>query len=155
QSYRLFSWPQSMQAGALPWEASRAVLDLLRLRSSQHMEVPLVAEAQWFWRVTQAIPDAPIEQRARAALLLVATEMGQSTPAKNLEVLQWRLVYQPWRSPKDKHAYLRAAGERGFPITYSDSQSKELSEDMIQLLGHHFRLPGAEMWTFGSVFPAA
>src|SRR4051812_47661102 len=28
----LFRWPDSMEAGVLPWEASRAALDLLRYR---------------------------------------------------------------------------------------------------------------------------
>ena len=54
--YQVFAWPQAMESGALPWEASRAVLDLVRFRIEAGYGPPLIGEAQWFWRVTLAIP---------------------------------------------------------------------------------------------------
>ncbi len=30
QSYRYFSWPESMEMGIVPWEAARVILDLMR-----------------------------------------------------------------------------------------------------------------------------
>ena len=83
--YRSFHWPESMESGALPWEASAAALELLDVRRTAdpfiryleaHPESPFtdpgrepismrfgdhpsVRLARWYWRVTQAAPDLP------------------------------------------------------------------------------------------------
>src|SRR6266516_1132415 len=41
-AYRWFHWPDSMNEGYLPWEASRACLDLMRLRIDNRMEPPTI-----------------------------------------------------------------------------------------------------------------
>jgi hypothetical protein len=80
--------------------------------------VPRVSEVQWFWRVTQAVPDAPLETRAKLAATLqlrtdfedvkIGTRYMRDTTyegtAKMTAFVQWYLAYQPWRSPKDKKA---------------------------------------------------
>jgi hypothetical protein len=147
QSYRYFSWPESMEAGILPWEAARVVLDLMRFRTEAHMEPPLVLEAQWFWRVTLAIPDAPIETRVKAAAALVMLAMSDQPKSENLKVLQWRLAYQTWRSKADREAYLQAAKDERIPATSNDETSVEL-EDALPLLGHYYCTLNADIVTF-------
>ena len=56
--YGLFYWPESMEHGALRWEASEAALELLRqgeklLNSAWQ---PSIKAVQFFWHVTQAAP---------------------------------------------------------------------------------------------------
>src|SRR5207244_3214125 len=68
QPYKFFSWPTSMESGALPWEASRACLDLLRYLNEQGRKPPLNSLAQAFWYITLAAPAAPIKERVEAAL---------------------------------------------------------------------------------------
>jgi hypothetical protein len=64
QPYTYFSWPATMESGAIPWEASRALLDWLKFRASGgRRQPPLTRQAVWFWRVTHAVPHAPIERR--------------------------------------------------------------------------------------------
>lgn len=103
--YQFFAWPGSMENGALPWEASRAVLDLLRFRTENGLGPPLIREAQWFWRVTLAIPDAPIGKRRHIALHLAMHAIALNPSPQTLTAVQWKLTYQPWRSAKDKKAY--------------------------------------------------
>jgi hypothetical protein len=151
QSYRSFAWPESMEIGALPWEASRAVLDLMRLRSENNMVRPLVVEAQWFWRVTQAMPDTPIEQRARWAIHLTLIEKSESDKTKAVEDLQWQLAYQMWRSPEDANGYQQAIKEGRIP----EPQNIPLKigiDDLMDEIGHHFETPTAKITTIGSVF---
>ncbi|MSQ14884.1 MAG: hypothetical protein EXR50_03370 [Dehalococcoidia bacterium] len=57
--HRLFSWPQSMGTPDLPWEASRAMLELLGLLSQSGHNRPLNRNAKWYWRISQALPAAP------------------------------------------------------------------------------------------------
>ena len=115
QPYSAFSWPGSMESGALPWEASRAALDLLRYRVEMGLKksiLPRVGEVRWFWRVTQAVPDAPLKNRATlAGILQMRTEFEdrglgtQEGKAKTMIPIQWELAYQPWRSDEDKKAH--------------------------------------------------
>jgi len=147
QPYRYFSWPESMENGLVPWEAGRVILDLMRFRIDAHMLPPILAEAQWFWRVTQAMPDAPIEQRAKAAAALAMMALSEHQPqTENLNVLQWKLAYQPWRSKQDKRAYLQAAKEGRIAATSSPSGAIGL-EDAIALFGRYYRTPDLEIFT--------
>ena len=103
--YKVFRWPDSMEDG-IPWEASRALFDLLRVRADKGRPAPLVDEAKWFWRVTQAIPEAPITIRADIAGHLTLVERYERQPHPGApEILQRLLTYQPWRSEADKQAY--------------------------------------------------
>jgi hypothetical protein len=93
--YLYFRWPQSMEAGLLPWEASAAALELLgvaqrfdtfaRLMEAQvpdeelvkrggsaRMGRPSVRLVRWYWRITQTAPDLPkdmIDQRQQGVSL--------------------------------------------------------------------------------------
>ena len=118
----------------------------MRLRG-KHMEAPLVLEAQWFWRVTLAIPDAPFERRVKITAMLVLLSMAEQPQTENLNVLQWILTYQTWRSEADRMAYLDAAKGGRIRTEFSSSASVGL-EEALSLLGHSFRTPDLEITTF-------
>ncbi len=104
--YRLFAWPESMELGALPWEASRAALDLLRLRNDERLGPPLIREALWFWHVTQAAPDAPLGTRKDLAAYLTTREI-RNLPARNAHV-ERLIMYQPWKGDAEAKAFEKA-----------------------------------------------
>src|SRR5262249_8837068 len=76
QQYEFFSWPRSMLGGSLPWDASKAALDLLRYHAESRLDndLPTVREVKWFCRVTQARPDTDIERRVWISELLASHE---------------------------------------------------------------------------------
>src|SRR5437867_368314 len=52
REYRLCRWPESMERGDLPWEASAAALELVCwLAPLEPLPIRLV---KWYWRVTLA-----------------------------------------------------------------------------------------------------
>ena len=81
--YLYFRWPESMERGDLPWEYSEAAIELLRWsvtkedsiepmflqqslkhRTMKHRPIndeerPSNKDVEWFWRVTQAMPNPP------------------------------------------------------------------------------------------------
>ena len=66
-TYQRFRWPESLEQGLLPWEASRALLDLMAWCRQAEQLPPTVREARRFWNVTLAAPDAPLGLRWAAA----------------------------------------------------------------------------------------
>ncbi len=132
KAYRYFTWPQTMLEGELPWEASRAALDLLRYRQDKENPLPLVWEVKWFWRVTLASPDAPMKKRAALAMELALKEKHTaSLPEQGLTLIQWQLAYQPWRSPENEQAWLNLPEELRRPLFYADHA--EVLEDFVDL----------------------
>lgn len=95
--YRYLRWPESMQGGALAWEASSAALELLRrFRPSETGERPTIRLARWFWHVSQAAPDAPdFTRRAIAARLALAEVLGDARQGPAAEAF---LIYRAWTS---------------------------------------------------------
>ena len=82
-AYRYFRWPQSMERGDLPWEASGVGLELLRslhrvnLRGAtgEHGR-PLISTVKWLWYVTLARPDADLNMRLLWARDLALSATG-------------------------------------------------------------------------------
>lgn len=113
--YRAFMWPDSMSSGALPWEASVPVLRLLAALKGHR---PRIANARWYWHVTQAAPDAPISTRWRLACYESAREAsGESTDraaerAADAASVELFIAAAPWRSPEHLVAYQQAAEQR-------------------------------------------
>lgn len=102
--YRYLSWPHSFESGALPWESSGAMLELLRFFRSNGWSSPTMRIAKWFWRITEAAPDSTAAERYGAAFSCAIIEAGGAS----FEGMQAWLVSAPWRSKKAAHAYLRA-----------------------------------------------
>ena len=78
--YLYFYWPESMQRGDLPWEASAAAIEMLRwearagekdlqpmflqpgpfkVRPLWQYQRPSIDSVYWYWRVTQVMPLPP------------------------------------------------------------------------------------------------
>ena len=86
--YQYVSWPGSFGGTDLPWEASRAVLDLMRYRVEKKFDEPMTVEAIWFWRVTIAAPALSIQRRNTMASALAGAQLIGPGPA-----YQWALAY--------------------------------------------------------------
>jgi hypothetical protein len=87
QAYRQFVWPDSMAQGLIPWEASRAALDLLKWTNQHELPPPTVGIVSWFWRVAMALPEASLTLRLRVALTLAThVEGDRPIPA---ELSEW------------------------------------------------------------------
>jgi hypothetical protein len=79
REYLEFRWPEAMERGDLPWEATLVAIECLRaVREDTHglgplvkpRERPSISVVRWLWRVTLAVPDQPLRQRLFWALLL-------------------------------------------------------------------------------------
>jgi hypothetical protein len=108
--YRLFQWPESMIQGDLPWEASRAslelraFLDVLGIRTS-----PPLSLVKWFWRVTLADPQARIDLRLSAAAGLARQEALEEPFDRGYE---WWLAYMQIPGDEDRKKLYEAAQRR-------------------------------------------
>lgn len=109
REYREFSWPQSMEAGIVPWEAGHALLDLLVKLRKEHKNRPLNRNARWFWRITLAAPDAPIHTRWVFACSMALLEVrGKLSEQEETAAVQWYLAFAPWRSGGARKEYVEA-----------------------------------------------
>lgn len=86
--YRQFTWPESMGAPDLPWEASAAALELLREHHKRNFPRPVLALVQWFWRVTMAVPALSFGRRFELATFLHGCEVGGAA----VSPVSWRRV---------------------------------------------------------------
>lgn len=129
--YALFRWPEAMESGELPWEASRVTLDLLRYMDEKGLEPPTLRLATWYWRVSLAVEiprdSGPGGERPTfESLLLIASTLGvveaiqpfTDTPVERT-VVEQMLAYQPWRSATDRAAYRAAKMKAGYGGEYA------------------------------------
>ena len=97
--YRLYSWPESHQAGLLPWEAAVTAAECFTTYFDVndaferdgydppfHPAGPTVRLVTWFYRVTLARPEAPSGQR------LMAAEMMDHWEEYGSEVLRQKVM---------------------------------------------------------------
>ena len=103
--YLYFYWPESMERGDLPWEASAAAIELLRYYPI-HMENtaadttarvnkrPSIRLVKWFWRVTQAMPSPPRDTPPEARRLHADI---RTALAANLHLREWPKESMPVR----------------------------------------------------------
>lgn len=105
REYLQLRWPESFGV-SLPWDAAPAALELL---AALWPDRPTVGRARWFWRVSQAIPDAELRWRDEAARSLHARELlGQVSSFEELEA--W-MSFAPWRSSDAMERYSQAFTE--------------------------------------------
>jgi hypothetical protein len=71
ERYREVYWPEVCESGLFPWEAGRAVLELLGYLWPRR---PTVLAARAFWRVTLARPDLEIHEKWAATKMLAIFE---------------------------------------------------------------------------------
>ena len=116
--YRRFHWPQSMERGALPWDASAAALELLGLRHLWAHGRPSIRLVRWYWRVAQAAPGLPpftgtepdMPGHFQIAAHLAAWESVKDVPQHHRDAVEMYLAYRSWRSLHDYSYYIDALG---------------------------------------------
>lgn len=127
-----FHWPESMQSGLLPWEASHAALELLRLRQMEGRGRPLIREAKWFWRIRSASSTVPVVQADFWAKVLAAHEFAVQTTTESATLepsIEWMLAFEPWVSAVHAAEYERIAKQFEL-VEYSPySRSARLPND--------------------------
>jgi hypothetical protein len=119
-------WPRSFAIGALPWEASRAALDLLKFCDESGLAHPTARQAKWFWRLRLASPEIPTQEAQTASFTLAVDEYLSMAGIASLQntSLEWRLAYEPWAGLNQKEAFERVCERHperrqafGFSIT--------------------------------------
>lgn len=126
RDYYRFHWPASMEDGSLPWEASAAALELLRMPTKSRPTISLV---KWFYRLTLAVPDAPVEDRKNRAIFLAMNEAADSPSPRAKETVEGWMIYQPWTSADAELEYQEAILAAVVP----DEQIPIASMDTIEL----------------------
>ena len=148
--YRYFYWPETMERGELPWEASAAALEFLRYCTTpiefefidfttpdERHARPLTRTVKWYWRASLAAPDAPAYRKVILAEIFAAYELA-GWPAESARGLELLLAFRPWRSPENRDA-LRAAGY------YEDASQKAL----LRSFGAMDKRDLADIWKVG------
>ena len=81
------------EGGLLPWSAAAVYPELMRQLAGRRPLFPLM---NWYWKMTQMIPDATPDVRWRVAADLATWEIVQPTREgrKRLELF---LLWSPWR----------------------------------------------------------
>jgi hypothetical protein len=108
--YQRFSWPESMVQGGLPWEASSAGLELLAFLDVigvRHR--PPVRFVRWFWRVTQAAPNARKDLRVSAAADLARKEALGEPFDRGIE---WWMAYMQFPNDEERSNLYKKAHSR-------------------------------------------
>lgn len=136
--YRNFYWPESMEAGDVPWEAAPAALEVFRGYLSTSRIRPTVTLVHWFWRVSLAVPDADFNKRLHWAHVL---ELSQKWMREGLDIepprdIELELVFQPWRSEADANEF-ELAKAMGLPR--EPYEEVELTDEEGNVIGRETR----------------
>ena len=142
--YRQLKWPESMEMVVaiteLPWDASASVLELLALwQHERGGRRPTIRQAKWFWRITLAVPDAPLPSRECSSWILAAHEERGSVPEEELRKVEWFLAFAPWRSDDNLQSYKAAIDEGTVPqpvlqILLDPHLEIEISQDLREFI---------------------
>ena len=141
-AYRFVRWPESFESDTLPWEASRAVLELLRLHVEWNWDPPTVRKARWFIRLFQAAPAAPLAWRQEVAGNVASWEARGQVDPQWLRVLELALLFGAWPGGENPVAYVAAAQDRGLPLladllrvsnTPKEAMTKQTFERLLDL----------------------
>lgn len=135
REYYRFHWPESMEDGSLPWDASAAGLELIRADENVRPPLRLV---KWFWRISTTAPDAPYSYRRGMAGILAAAEIIGALTPDVYRAIESATVYEPWRSGEAAREYERAvlAGRAGeVRLEFKPGNQTTASEATIALLG--------------------
>ena len=118
--YREFFWPESMERGDLPWEASESALELLFFLDQHDFRTrPPVRFVTWYWRVSMAVPDALVYLRAQAAMWFAVNEAGyelDSPRPDEVRGMEWYLVYLSEQREERRELYREALTRCDSPL---------------------------------------
>ena len=118
--YREFYWPESMEGGDLPWEASESALELLFFLDQLGFRPrPPLRFVTWFWRVSTAAPNMLMKLRVLAAMWLAVKEVGYKPGPSRLDTnrgLEMYLAYFGEPSERRRDLYYEALNRNDAPI---------------------------------------
>ena len=138
--HKLFFWPEAMEIGLLPWEASTACLEMLYLcvdaESGRLLRRPSVRQARAYWRLTLAAPDLQAGVRlALAAIWAASDTLDWDRHADKRRDLEAFLAHAEWRSQARKETYSKAVDEgdvkRKIGVIVSREQEADLANAML------------------------
>ena len=95
EKYLSFFWPESMENGLLPWEASSPLLHLLQQDLCLGVR-PQIPVCRWYWRLYQIAPDAPHKDLEDSARKLATWEMQGPIPDEKLRGVEGWLAFRGW-----------------------------------------------------------
>lgn len=134
--YGVACWPDSMESEVLEWDASKTTLELQAFLY-ECIKLPSIRApvrlARWFWRVTQAAPDAPIFDRVQIALQFSAWELRGRPNRPERDEPELYLAHAPWRSDTARATYLRASKGLGLTGKYPFLADIEPLKDAIPI----------------------
>ena len=113
--YRLFYWPESMESGDLPWEASGAGLRCLELFELTHDWRPTVRLVRWFWKIVIATPGAPEGVQWMIANRLAVADAWGILAGGGYRAMEGYLKSKPWESDDKEAKYRKAVGNGEIP----------------------------------------
>ena len=113
KQYRYLYWPESMERGDLPWEASASALEILGLRIFAR---PTIRQTRWFWRISMAAPDLAGEERLDLARWFASWEAVGERMEESVRGIEGHLRFAPWRSDEHEQRYDAALAEGRIPL---------------------------------------
>ncbi len=141
--YRAFYWPESMECGDIPWEASVHCMELLGylFHSSRRAEEyvrPTIRQAKWFWRVSMAVPDQELSEREAVARLFAIWEAVGGRTKEVTRSLEGFLTFAPWRSPENMQEYAKAIDEKVIPALSLSEDFSWIPSEKLSLANEEF-----------------
>ena len=106
--YQYVRWPETFEAGLLPWGSSPDVLELRAMT-----EQVTVRRARWWWRLVQAAPDVPKTDARLMSAYLAVNEAAGGIPDFLARAVEWYLALRGW---EDADAYGRRLEELSTPV---------------------------------------
>ena len=95
EKYLDFFWPESMENGLLPWEASGPLLHLLQQDLCFGVR-PQIPVCRWYWKLYQIALDAPHNHLEDLARMLATWEMQGAIPDEKLRGVEGWLTFRGW-----------------------------------------------------------
>lgn len=114
-------WPETFEAGLLPWESARYLLDLLAELQSRGAKTRVsVNFGRWLWRLHLASPSIPLLAAVSNAITLMLYEHADDISRTHIR--RWveaNVAHQPWLGPEARDR-LRSVEESGILPTTDD-----------------------------------
>jgi hypothetical protein len=123
--YGYVYWPESFEAGLLPWEASKAVLELLVAHWDMGWARPTVRMAKWYWRITSILPNTNAGWRVMMARILAAIEASSQRQE------------DAWRQVERYLAYvLTDRGPKTFSLSFAPRNIEAIAEILRDIVSN-------------------
>ena len=118
--YERVYWPETFEHGALPWEASPVVLELIALMEPKR---PTVRLARWYWRVSLVAPGTWDDYKLKgAASNLADAEARGEAPSRAVETRLVNSIWDSWEHGPEKGTH--APRPRSGPLSAEEERDE-------------------------------